>query len=322
MEAYLHRMIYERVAAAKHPVFIPDERIDGDSLGASLAMADYLMTRGVPVKLYVKTEIPEKYKFLPHIEWCTTDISVFDDPEIDLVVSFDCSDGAYVKGLVVRIPSKPTIVNIDHHATNPRYGHVNLVVASSPATAEVVHRWFMENELVPSRDAATCLFAGICFDTTAFSNGATNERAFEAASALIAYGARPREIVRRLYLNRSVSALRLWGRALERLRQHPYHGCISTYLTLQDLQEASVSEDEVDGLSNFLNFVTESDTLCVLRETSEGSVKISMRSTTKNVAAIAKAMGGGGHIRAAGFSVPNAQIICDESGYARVVERV
>ncbi len=322
MEAYLHRLIYDRVASAKRPLFIPDERIDGDSLGASLAMADFLAGRGVPVKLYVKSEIPEKYKFLPHIEWCTTDVSVLNDPEIDLVVSFDCSDGKYVTDLVARIPSHPTIVNIDHHATNPRYGHVNLVVTSSPATAEVVHRWFMENELVPTREAATCLFAGICFDTTAFSNGATNERAFEAASALIAYGARPREIVRKLYLNRSVSALRLWGTALERLRQHPEHGCISTYLTLRDLQEAAVSEEEVDGLSNFLNFVTESDTLCVLRETSEGSVKISMRSTTKNVAAIAKAMGGGGHIRAAGFSVPNARIVCDSTGCAQVVERV
>jgi phosphoesterase RecJ-like protein len=320
MEAYLHRLIYDRVVSAKRPLFIPDERIDGDSLGASLAMADFLAGRGVSVRLFVKTEIPEKYKFLPHIEWCTTDVSVLDDPEIDLVVSFDCSDGKYVTDLVARIPSHPTIVNIDHHATNPRYGHVNLVVTSSPATAEVVHRWFMENELVPTREAATCLFAGICFDTTAFSNGATNERAFEAASALIAYGARPREIVRKLYLNRSVSALRLWGTALERLRQHPELGCISTYLTLRDLEEAAVSEEEVDGLSNFLNFVTESDTLCVLRETSEGSVKMSMRSTTKNVAAIAKAMGGGGHIRAAGFSVPNARIVCDESGCAQVVE--
>lgn len=321
MESYTHKRIHELLIAAKRPVFIADERIDGDSLGSSLAVADYLKGRGMRVPVFVSEAIPGKYQFLPNVDLCTTDVSVFDDPAIDLVVSFDCSDAAYVAKLVDRIPSRPRVVNIDHHATNARYGHVNQVVLASPATAEVVYRFFHENDIVPSRDAATCLITGICFDTTVFSNSGTNQRAFEAASDLLMDGARIQDAIRNLYQNRSVNVLRAWGTALERLRAHPARAVVSTYLTREDVAHSGATHDEIDGLSNFLNLVTEADVLFVIRETEAGEVKVSLRSTGPDVSRIAKAFGGGGHTKAAGFTVPAGQMACDDDGCAALVDR-
>ncbi len=300
--------------AAKRIVFISDERIDGDSLGASLALADYLAQHGVSVPVYVPEAVPEQYQRLPRVKQCTYDKEVFADSQIDLVVVFDCSDDLYIKGLTDLIPGGAFVINIDHHATNNRFGDINQVIVEAPATAHVIYRFFQENNILPSRNAATCLLTGLCFDTTAFSNGATNDAALEAASDLVLQGARIQDVIRAMFLNRSISALRVWGAALERLVEHEGHGVVMTYLTRRDIEENEVTDDEIDGLSNFLGLVTDTDTLCVFREKEGGGVKASMRSLSKDVGALAKRHGGGGHERASGFTIDNASLTCDEQG--------
>lgn len=312
MESYLHRHIYDLLLKAREPVFISDERLDGDSLGSALALADFMASVGKIVPVYVASMVPEQYRRLPRVHQCTTSLHIFDNPGIDLVVVFDCSDAEFVRSLVERIPGNPHVVNIDHHTTNSRYGHVNQVVEDAPATAAVVYRFFEENHLAPSRDAATCLLTGLCFDTTALSNAATNECAFDTASKLILNGACVQDIIRTLFHHRSISALRVWGLALERLDADRGEGVIRTYLTRQDINDHQVTDDEIDGLSTFLNLVTDIDMLQIFRETSDGNVKVSMRSLTKDVSEIAKAHGGGGHRRAAGYTIPQARLIFDE----------
>lgn len=318
MDTFAAKRIHELILAAKKPLLISDERIDGDSLGASLAMLDYLKTLGHNPQVYVSQEVPEQYRFLPHADRCTTDMTVFDDADIDLVLSFDCSDADYIRPLVKRLPGRPTLVNIDHHATNTRYGDVNLVVVGAPATAEVMYQFFLVNNINPNKDAAICMLAGLCFDTTLFSNSGTDERAFRAASDLLLHGARIQDVVQALFRNRSVALLRVWGLALERLYQHPDLGFVATFLTRKDLEENGVSDDEVGGLSNFLGLVTEAHTIITMRETPEGGVNCSLRSLVHDVSAVAKSFGGGGHIRAAGFTVKDTNLQKPEAFLALV----
>lgn len=322
MHSYLYKQVYQKLVHADKLIFIADERIDGDSLGSSLALADHLMQQGKKIQVFVSRPIPEKYQFLPGIESCTDNPAIFQDARIDAVASFDCSDARYVDRLVSAMPRRPFVVNIDHHATNALYGDMNLVVVDSPATCEVVYQLFRVNQMIPSKEAATCLLCGICFDTTIFFNEGTNARAFEAASDLVLFGARVQDVVSTIFCNRTIAALRMWGVALERLRHHPELGFVATCITRGDMEENGVTDDEVDGLSDFLNVVINTQTLCVLRETKEGGVKVSMRSTAHNVGRLAKAFGGGGHVKAAGFTVPHARLVCDEQACWRVVENV
>lgn len=312
MESYLNHQIHDILLRSRHPVFISDERIDGDSLGSSLAVADYLTRYGKKTPVFVAQSIPSQYQRMPCIEFCTSDSCVFNDPEIDLVVVFDCSDAAFVEGLVSMIPTRPTVINIDHHVTNTRYGDINQVMEEAAATAFVIHRFFEMNNVIPSKDAATCLLTGLCFDTTAFSNSSTNEQVFDAASKLILHGARVQDVIKTMFKNRSVSALRVWGVALERLQEDKNEMTITTFLTRKDIEENQVSDEEIDGLSNFLNLMLDTGMLRVMRETHDGHVKVSMRSQTRDVAAIAKANGGGGHVRAAGYLIQNARLVCKD----------
>lgn len=322
MDTFKNKLIHEHLLKARKPLFVADKRIDGDALGSSLALVDYLAEKGKNVSVIVSGSIPEKYKYLPHIENCTSDRSILNDPEIDLVVTFDCSEAEYIKEIVSAIPGKPMVINIDHHATNPNFGDINLIDAHSPATAEMIYRFFQANGITPSKASATSMLCGIAFDTTIFTNDGTDSKALEAASDLALYGARVQDVIRMMFWNRSIAALRIWGLALERLRLHPELGFVATCLTRQDILDNGVTDDEIDGLSDFLNIVTESDTLFVIREALDGSVKASMRTSSQNVAAIAAAFGGGGHVKAAGFSIPNSQLICGNDGYWRVEDRV
>lgn len=317
MERFLHKQIYTELLAARNPVFISDERIDGDSLGASLALADFMAIHGKVVPVYVAEPVPKKYLDLPRAHQCTTNKEIFKNPEIDLVVVFDCSDDQFVYALLDQIPGAPKVINIDHHQTNNRYGDINQVVVEAPATTAVIHKFFEVNQIIPSKEAATCLLTGLCFDTGVFSNSATNQQAFDVASQLVMQGARVQEIIRAMFQNRSVEALRVWGAALERLQPED-GGVIKTFITRTDLEENGVTDEEVDGLSNFLNLVTDTDTLHVLRETVDGHVKVSMRSLTQDVGAVAKANGGGGHKRAAGYLIENARLQADNDGLWKV----
>ncbi len=319
MESITHKQIYDELLGAQHPVFILDERIDGDSLGSALAMVDFMKQQGrTRPSVFVSGSIPAVYRSLPHIEMCIEDRTVFLDASVDLIVSFDCSDGNYIHALVNVCPGRPRIINIDHHKTNPRYGHINQVIVGSPATAEVVYRFFEYHHHLLSKEAATCLLTGLCFDTTAFSNAATNDRALHVASQLVMSGARVQDAIRSMYKSRSVSALRVWGLALERLHHNPAFDCIVTCLTRKDIEANGVDEMEIDGLSNFLSLSIDADTLYVLRETLDGGVKVSMRSSGRDVSAIAKANGGGGHEKAAGYSIENARLVCVEDGCWKV----
>lgn len=322
MDGLLHKQVYEELLAAEHPVFICDERLDGDSLGSALAFVDVLKQHERPrPRVYVSDEIPAVYAHLPHIDMCTQDAGVFLDPTIDLIVVFDCSDEAFVRGLVGQHPGHPRVINIDHHKTNKHYGHVNVVMADAPATAEVVYRFYQENHLIPSREAATCLLTGLCYDTTAFSNSATNDRALQVASELVLCGARVQSVIRTLFKNRPVAVLRVWGAALERLHYNPEYDCVVTCITRKDIDDHKIGDEEIDGLSNFLSLVTDTDTLYVFRETADGHVKASMRSSSRDVSAIARAHGGGGHEKAAGYTVKDAKLVCGEDGCWKVEKK-
>lgn len=311
MKSYTNKQIFDALAAAERPVFVADERLDGDSLGASLAMADWMNTRGVRVPVLVSGPIPEKYSRLPLMHQTTQDIDVLE--EADVIVFFDCSSTSYFEKLEQHFRGA-TVINIDHHATNSAYGDINQIDKNAAATAIVVYEFFEELRIPISRDAATLLLTGICFDTNVFQNRATNAEAFEVASRLLMSGARVQSIISLLFQNRSVNALKLWGRALERLREHPGK-FITTYLTLEDMKECKVSEEESDGLSNFISLVVDYPTLIWFRELETGSVKASMRSMTKDVGAVVQSFGGGGHEKAGGFELQNARILATETGW-------
>ncbi len=93
-----------------------------------------------------------------------------------------------------------------------------------------------------------------------------------------------------------------------------------TVFTQKDMEEFDIKESEFDGVSNFLNNLSGVRAVLVLREEEGGRVRGSFRTSRNDVdvSRLARFFGGGGHKKAAGFSIPG-RLVKDEKGEWRVI---
>lgn len=308
---YLYKQIKEKIDSAEHILLLTDERIDGDTIGSTLGMFHILKEMGKRTQVFSPKEIHRTLTFLPSVNEIGRDASIFEDESIDLVMIFDCSDGEYIKDKthLPRMKKGVPLIVFDHHATNPGYGNVNLIEEDSASTAEVLWKFVKAADLPMNKDAAQCILTGICTDTVVFSTSSTSKACMDAAVELARYGAKLQEIVKQTMMNRSVEALKLWGLAFERLHHSDEFDATTTAISRKDMSELGAGDEDFEGLSGFLYAMLENaKTVLVLRETDDGGVKGSLRSTSRDVAALAEKYGGGGHRAAAGFKIDSAQL--------------
>ncbi len=301
---HLFDRLHEAVRQADRILLVAHKNPDGDTLGSSSSFLNWCLREGKNVTAFCRDVPPATFRYLDNIHRYTNDPSVFDQ-SYDLVVVFDSGDLTYcgVAEYMPRLPAGYFLVDVDHHVTNAYYGELNIVLTDASSTAEIIHRFFRHVGTHVDEKMATCLLTGLCTDTSNFSNAATHALAVESGADLVAAGARFQDILKNVWHNQSVDALKIWGLMLSRLTYHPGYDAATTYLLKADVPAGG--PDVVEGMSNFLNAVTgETDTILVLKELSDNQVKGSFRSMTRDVASIAKSLGGGGHRKAAGFTVP------------------
>lgn len=301
------KKIYQTVKAAKHVLLVPHQKPDGDALGASTAFAEWLTQEGIPYTLFCATAVSPKLQYLPHSEELTSDPEVWKNPVFDTIMVFDSGDLRYagVADYVNNLPFKPTLINIDHHPTNERYGDTTLVLPTASSTSEIIHRFFKFNRIALNSNIATSLLTGVITDTDNFTNTATSSNALFSASKLVQQGGKFDFIKDKVYRTLSINALKLWGITFSRLQKHEPTNTIYTYLLLQDLQTFEVTEAEMEGIANFMNSLQEGKASLILKELPDGKFKGSFRTTHEDldVSLIAQSLGGGGHKKAAGFTV-------------------
>lgn len=301
--AHLFGRLHEAVAASDRILLVAHKKPDGDTLGSSSSFLNWCLREGKDVKAFCLDTPPSTFQYIDNIHRYTNDPAVFDDT-YDLVVVFDSGDLRYcgVDTFMPRLQPGYMLVNVDHHITNTRYADLNLVLTEASSTAEVIHRFYEHNQVHVDDKMATCLLTGLCTDTSNFSNAATNPKTVASAADLVGRGGRFQDILKYVWNNQSVDALKLWGLMLSRLQYNPKYDVAVTYLLEADTKNDA--PDAVEGMSNFLNAVAgETDAVLVLREIPGNQVKGSFRSMKRDISKVAKLMGGGGHKKAAGFTV-------------------
>lgn len=315
----LHSDILSTIHDAEHIMLVMHRSPDGDTAGAALALSNYLDEIGKDHTCFCADPLSDSFRYLPGYHRVTDGAHHWhpEHAQFDVVVVLDSGDpgragiDAHIEGLNHDV----VIVNIDHHKTNTRFGHHNLVLPDASSTCEMVHDLLHTVDGL-SKNVSTCLMTGLITDTGHFLNGATTATSIGAASNLLSRGVNMRSITNRMMNNRPINQLRLWGRALERLTTTKY-GIAYTALTRKDMQECGVTADAIEGIANFLNSLDDSGdihTILVLTEREPGVVKGSFRTTNPliDVSSIATLLGGGGHAKAAGFSVSGSLV--EENG--------
>ena len=248
-----------------------------------------------------------------------TDVSAAAEEDFDLIITLDVAEPKQLGSLLDTSPDLLTsapLINIDHHRTNPSFGTAaNIVDASAASTTQVLFQALPElfgddwRELVTA-DVATLLLAGLITDTGSFQNANTTPQSLEVAAELVEMGARQQEIIRKLFKTRSLSALRLWGAALSKLRVDDSRRLMWSTITLNDLEEAGATEDDTEGLiDELLSGAPGVEMVLLFKERQDGTTALSARSTTPqcDCAEFAEGFGGGGHAAAAGVKLKNGQ---------------
>ena len=295
--------INEAILEANSILIATHEKPDGDACGSALALALYLQSLGKNFQIFANDKAPDFLFFMPLIDRMTTSAEVF-SKKWDLVICVDATSTSRAF-LPDDFVSHSLIINFDHHITNDNFGKHNVMDAAASSTAEIFFNFFKAIDFPIDRRLASCLLTGILTDTGGFSHPNTSTKTMAIASELMKKGTKIHQIFNHVVHNKSLGGLRLWGMVLSRIQTNQKLDLAYTYVTADDLINYQVPEEEIDGLVNFLNVISDYSVV-MLFKIDKGFTKASIRTKRDDidVSRLALAFGGGGHQKAAGFSLP------------------
>ena len=275
---------------------------DGDALGSLLGLALALIPLGKKVVCLSEDGVPEILRFLPGSELVTqtTDISAF-----DLALVVDSGElprvGESIKPLIA---CAKRVVDIDHHVTAGAFGDIRVLDSRAASTAEIVYALLETLGAAITPDIATCLFTGVITDTGSFRFQNVTPNTLRVAAKLLEAGAPPAHISENVFENRTFAATRLLGHALSSLSQTPDNKIIWAHITAKDFQELGATDQDTEGVVNYVRGVRGAEVGILFREMETGKIRVSLRSRESvNVAEIASRFGGGGHRMASGCTL-------------------
>ena len=310
--------IEQTIAGAKKVLVLTHQKPDGDAFGSSLAFGKFLDALEATHDIFALGPLSSAANFLPGVKKIKSNPAELSFSNYDLIIILDCGDFKQpgFEAELNSLPKNTAVINIDHHRTNENFGTINLVDPDAASTTEIIFNLFEEIKFPIDSDVATLLLTGLVTDTSNFSNPATTFASFEAAGRLLSHGARLGEISANVLQNKSLDVLKFWGTILSRLTENKELGVVTTVITKEDLDLANLDEEALEGVTNFLNNLKGAKMVLVLKALEDGKIKGSFRTTTEgiDVSRLAKAFGGGGHAKAAGFTIPG-KLVKIEGGW-------
>ena len=223
--------------------------------------------------------------------------------QADLFVCFDAGSLDRLGTLVDAFQGAARTLVVDHHASNTRFGDVNLIDPASPASAVLCRELLRRLDLPLDQEIATNLYTGLVTDTGRFQYQSTVPETHLLAAELLAAGVQQYEVAKAVFETNDIRYLRLLSRLLDRVTQVPQASLVWATVTLEDLRAFGLGMETTEGLIDLVRTDGASDVAAVLKEQPDGGFKVSLRSKGgTNVAEVAGRFGGGGHALASGYT--------------------
>jgi phosphoesterase RecJ-like protein len=281
---------------------------DGDALGSMLGFGLGLRQLGfsrICATFPEPFEVPSVFGFIPGQDLLVHPSAAPDTP--DLGLSFDAASEARLGELAPALRAASTWVVLDHHASNPGFGGIELVDPHAAATSVVAAQLLDALGVTLDADIATGLYVALVTDTGSFRFDLTTAAVHELAARLVAAGARPAQVALQVFDSRPFSAVQLLTVVLARAELDPMAaggaGLVTAYATLADLDRYGLPAHVLESYMDVLRTAQEADVACLVKPLGPDRWSVSMRSRGgTDVSAVAVALGGGGHRLAAGFT--------------------
>jgi phosphoesterase RecJ-like protein len=299
-------LVLERIREDSRFVLATHESPDGDALGSLVGMQGLLTALGKDSSMFIASDdlpLPDEYSLFPLD-------GLIQAPPADVaqrtVVFLDCGNIDRNSASVLRDGAH--LLNIDHHHDNTLFGTLDYVVPDASCTAEIIWDLMRGLGVAPSPTIAQALYIGLITDTGRFMYENTTARAHQMAAELIEAGVDVSAVYRHLYEDMPAGKLALLALALGQVQRFDSGELTISVLSAADFDTVQAEESHSEGIIDQLRALRGTKVAALVRELQagerKGQHKVSLRATDDDVdvSVIARAQGGGGHRRAAGFS--------------------
>ena len=293
----------EFLARSDQYLLLTHRRPDGDTLGSAAALCLGLRSLGKTCHILENREITPRFSFLHQ------GLTKKEAEEGDTLVSVDVASPGMLPNSFTPLLDRVAL-RIDHHGAATSFTPREIVDPDSASCAELV--WDILEIMGAYMDArlAEAVYVGLSTDTGCFRFANTTEHTFATAAKCARAGARLYELNQELFETNTLGRLRIQGWIVEHMQLLKAGTLALVVIPRQVEQEIGVTEDDMDNISNFPRTVAGVRMAATLRETADGTAKLSVRAVPGcDATIIARRFGGGGHKGAAGanMSMPLAE---------------
>ncbi|MDR0324165.1 MAG: bifunctional oligoribonuclease/PAP phosphatase NrnA [Treponema sp.] len=290
----------------RHNSFIltTHDYLDADGLGSELVLRSILKKREKPARIINVSVIPENLEFLlkdtVHEKYDKDiHLSLFEN---SAVIILDTSNENHLGIIKEDVKKAEEVFFFDHHEQNPcsTLKGFSDTTASSTSELAIELACFLEVEIDPV--TATAAYAGIVYDSGFFAYPKTSIRTFNAAIRTLEWGASPNYIYRQLMENSSYASMLLQRQALLNMEFIVGKKIAVIVLRKNDYEITGADYEESENIVNIPLRTKETEVSILIKENPKGDIRCSLRSKGMvDVSKIARDLGGGGHVTAAGF---------------------
>ena len=264
-------------------------RPDGDCTGSVLALYNYIVENmpETDVDLYLEQPGSEFY-YLKNIDKIK---NTPEDKKYDVFFVLDCSSLDRIEPFISCFNNASKTVCIDHHVSNTGFTDLSKIEPQASSACEVLYGTMDADKI--SRNVAECIYTGIIHDTGVFKYSCTSKKTMEIAGEMMEKGIDYSDIIDNTFYKKTYVQNQILGRALLESVLFYDGKCIFTTVTMDEMEFYGVTGRELGGIVEQLRLTDGVEVAIFLYQTGEEEYK---------VAAIATQFGGGGHVRAAGYT--------------------
>ena len=290
--------LLELIENAKNIAITGHVSPDGDCTGSTLALYNYITENFEGKQVRVCLEKPSmKFSYMNGFDLISEDPFL----EADLLVSLDASDRERLGSRGVMLDTVKNSICIDHHVTNTNFAKFNIVEDFRSSTCELLYTLLDYHKI--SVNTAVCLYTGIVHDSGVFKYQSTTRQTMEIAGALIDKGFDFTKIIDDTYFKKDFKAAKLLGLVLTNAKLIFDGKCCYGLLDYDTWTGYIDDKKKMDGIIDNLRNIDGVEIALFMYETAKDEHKVSLRSINADVSSVATALGGGGHMRAAGATV-------------------
>jgi len=273
---------------------------DGDAIGSCFALALALDKLGKKVQVVLEP-FARKFFIIPGRQFLLSGEIEALQPEV--FIAMDCADSDRLGTTRILFERAKITVCIDHHETNIGFADYNFIEPTASSTSEMTLR-VIEQLTEPTAEIAAAVYAGMVSDTGGFRYNATAKSTMEMAARLMEQIPFT-QIYNELMHQHRFAAGKAMGLAMEKCERSKNKKIVYTYISREMLKSVDAEHADLDGVVEYLMGTRNAKAaIFVYEKASEStSVKVSLRSQGPNVGRVAKELGGGGHVLAAGATV-------------------